>query len=85
MWWPQRNPIQLTEFKSPGLKSRFHCTVRYRPKIDQFREYQPWHEDLRQLLQQRFGLPKIGSVKALGKPRVDLSQQVVRLLPFSLL
>jgi len=38
-----------------------------------------------ELLQQRLGVPEIGGVKALGKPRVDVSQQVVRLPPFPLL
>jgi hypothetical protein len=38
-----------------------------------------------QLVEQRFGILEIGSVKTLGKPRVDVSQQVVRLLPFPLL
>ena len=40
---------------------------------------------LRELLEQGLGLLEIGSVKPLGKPGVDLSQQVVRLLPFPLL
>ena len=39
----------------------------------------------RQCIQQRFGVLEIGGVKALGKPGVDLGQQVVRLLPFPLL
>src|SRR5262245_51150465 len=39
----------------------------------------------RHCIQQRFGVLKIGSVKPLGKPGVDLGQQVVRLLPFPLL
>ena len=38
-------------------------------------------ESLRELLEQRLGLLEIGSIKALGKPRVDLGEQVVRLLP----
>src|SRR5262245_61091264 len=38
-----------------------------------------------ELVQQRLGVPEIGGVKALGKPRVDVSEQVVRLPPFPLL
>ena len=73
----------LTHFRGKPVRSR------HRPhsfRIWSLRESRGGsHRDLRQLLQQRAGLLEIGSVKALGKPPVDVSQQLVRLLPFPLL
>src|SRR5215471_17827648 len=62
-------PRSLPSFRREGPSS----TRRYVPP------------SLRELIQQCLGLLEIGRVKALGKPRVDLSQQVTRLPPFPLL